>query len=154
MVIGAKTAGGGDRNENATGIFWVEENRVQTHAPCAGLPFGAGAMTTQAGQFVPGLSAVGGLEQGGVLDAGIDCFRVSERRFNMPDAFEFPRMGGAVVPHVGRDRFAGFGRDVINELVAFAFGEAFRRFGGLAGRGSRLFPGFASIAGALNNLAK
>ncbi len=72
----------------------------------------------------------------------------------MPNAFEFPRMLGAVVPHVGRERFARFRRSVVNEFVAVAFRHAVRGGGRLAGRSARLYPGFAAIVGALNDLAE
>ena len=59
------------------GFGGIEQDGVQAHAARARLPRGAGAVLAQAGQFLPGLAAVGGLEQRGVLDAGID--RVGSR---------------------------------------------------------------------------
>ena len=55
---------------------------------------------------MPGCAAVGGFEEGGVFDAGVDGVGIGERRFEMPDAFEFPGVLGAVVPLVRGERFA------------------------------------------------
>ena len=63
----------------------------------------------------------------------------------MPDAFEFPRMLRAVIPHMSRERFAGFGRGVIDEFVALAFGHAVRSGGRLAGGRTRLEPRFSTV---------
>src|SRR5690606_15027315 len=52
---------------------------------------------------------------GGVLDTGIDCLRVGQRRLQVPHPLELPGMRGAVVPLV-RSRHA-----VILELVAYRF---------------------------------
>src|SRR5271167_4514393 len=65
----------------------------------------------------------------------------------MPDTLELPRMLRAVIPLMRGERL---GRGVIRELIAFALGRAGRS--GLAGRRSRLMPGFAAIVGALNDL--
>ena len=85
---------------------------MQAHAAGAGLPLGAGAVAAQAGQLVPGLAAVGRAEQGRVLHAGVDGVGIGQRRFEMPDALEFPGMRRAVVPHVRA------GLAVVDELVA------------------------------------
>src|SRR5437660_8675288 len=111
-------------------------------------------MTTQAGELLPGLAAVGCAEQRGVFNPGIDCVGIGQRWFEMPDALELPRMGRGVVPHVRGQRLAGFGRSVIDELVAFAFGHAFRGGGRLAWRGAGLLPGLAAVVGALNDLTE
>ena len=72
----------------------------------------------------------------------------------MPDAFELPRMLRAVIPHMSRQRFAGFRRSVVNEFVALAFGHAVGSGGRLARRRPWLCPGFAAVIGALNDLSK
>src|SRR5688572_5685586 len=70
----------------------------------------------------------------------------------MPDAFELPRLLRPIVPLVGSERFAGFGRSVVNELIAFAYRETFGGDGGLSGGRTRLLPSFAAIVGTLNDL--
>src|SRR4030095_8476276 len=54
-------------------------------------------------QLLPGLSTVGRAEQGGVFRPGVDRVRISQRRFEMPDALELPGARRAVVPlmHAG-----------------------------------------------------
>ena len=69
----------------------------------------------QPGQFLPGLAAVRGTEQGGVFHTGIDGVRVGQRRLEMPDALEFPGVLRAVVPLVR----AGYA--FVGELVAHRF---------------------------------
>ena len=100
-IVGAERAGRGDGDEDAVGIAWIEDDGVQTHAAGAGLPLRTGAVAAQAGEFVPGLAAVGRAEQRGVFHSGIDGVGVGERWFEMPDALEFPGMLGAVVPLMG-----------------------------------------------------
>ena len=58
---------------------------------------------------MPGFAAVGRAEDGGVFDAGVDGVGIGERRLEVPDALEFPRMLRAVVPLVRGERLAGFG---------------------------------------------
>ena len=82
------------------GLLGIEEDRVQAHAAGAGLPLGARAVAAQAGQLVPVLAAVGGLEDGGVFDAGVDGVGIGQRRLEVPDALELPRVLRAVVPLV------------------------------------------------------
>src|SRR5277367_290129 len=65
----------------------------------------------------------------------------------MPDTLKLPRMLRAVIPLMRGERL---GRGVIRELIAFALGRA--GGSGLAGRRSRLMPGFAAIVGTLNDL--
>ena len=120
--------------------------------PAPGAHFGPGAVAAQAGQFVPGLAAVGRAEEGGVFDAGVDGVGIGQRRLEMPDAFELPRVLRAVVPLVRRERLAGFRRRVVDELVALALGHAVGRRGRLAGRRARLVPGLAAVVGALDDL--
>ncbi len=74
---------------------------MEAHAAGAGLPLGAGAVAAESGKFVPVLAAVGGFEEGGVFDAGVDEIRIGVRRFQMPDALEFPGMLRAVIKLVG-----------------------------------------------------
>jgi hypothetical protein len=66
----------------------------------------------QAGKLGPVLAAVAGLEDGCVLNAGVDGVRIGERWLDVPDALEIPGVGRAVVPLVGA------GRSVVGELVA------------------------------------
>src|SRR5207248_2205462 len=103
----------------------------------------AGAVgVAQAGQLMPGVPAVGGAEDGGVLDAGIYDLWVSERRLEVPDALELPGVLRAVVPLVGGERLSGVGGSVVEELVAFALGHAAGAGGGPAARGG---PGFSAV---------
>src|SRR4029077_6104205 len=78
---------------------------------------------------------------------------VIKRRFQMPDTLEFPRMLRAVIPLVGRERFPGFRRTVVNEVVTLAFWRAVRTFQ-LLGAAARCVPGFPAIIGTLNDLPK
>ena len=103
---------------------------MQAHAAGAGLPVGACAVLAEAGEFGPVLAAVGGAEEGGVFDAGVDGVGVGERGLEVPDAFEFPGVLRAVVPLVGA------GNAVVGELVADGV------------------PGFAAVVGALDDLAE
>src|SRR5262249_4587419 len=151
-VVGAEGAGRRDGDEHAPRVTGVQQDRVQSHAAGARLPPGAGAVAAEAGELVPGLTAVGGAEQSGVLHAGVDRVRIAQGRFDMPDALEFPRVLGAVVPLVRRERLAGFGRRVVDELVAFALGPALGRRGRLAGRRPGLVPGLSGVVGALDDL--
>ena len=99
---------------------------MQAHAAGAGLPMRPGAVAAQAGKLVPCFSAVGRAEQGGVFNAGIDGVGIGERRFEVPDALEFPGMGRAVVPLVGA------GVAFVDELVTDGL------------------PGLAAVVGALD----
>src|SRR5437868_502408 len=69
----------------------------------------------------------------------------------MPDALEFPRMLGAVVPLMGRERFPCFRRSVVNEHVTFALRRPFRRHQVLR-LCARRIPRFAAVIGTLNDL--
>ena len=77
--------------------------------PAPGCPVRPRAVAAQPGEFLPGLPAVGRAEQGGVFHAGVDRVRIGQRRFQMPDALELPRVLRAVVPLVRGERLAGFG---------------------------------------------
>src|ERR1700761_4760149 len=85
---------------------------MEAHAACPGLPERPRPVLPQPRDFLPGLAAVARLEQSRVLDAGIDLVRRGQRRLEVPDALELPRMRRAVVPLVGA-RHA-----IILELVA------------------------------------
>src|SRR5215467_11836498 len=100
--------------EIAMGIARIENNRVQAHAAGAGLPFGTRAVAAKAGELVPGLASVFRTENGSVFDARVDgvCFR--ERRLDVPDALEFPRMLGAIVKLMRRERRTRFGGSVVD----------------------------------------
>ncbi len=91
------------------GIGGIEEDRVEAHAAGAGRPLGTRAVAAEAGELVPGLAAVGGAEEGGVFDAGVDGVGIGERGLEVPDAFEFPRVLRAVVPLVRGEWLAGSG---------------------------------------------
>ena len=127
-VVGSKGAGGRDGDEHAVGIGRIEEDGVQAHAAGSRLPARPRAVAPQAGELRPRLPTIGGAEQRGVLGAGIDGVGVGERRLEMPDPLELPRVRGAVVPLVRA------GIAVVSELVAD------RR------------PGLAAVLGALDLL--
>src|SRR4030095_5425773 len=96
----------------------------------ARLPAAAGLMLAESRQFLPVLPAIGRLEERRVLDAGINRVRIGQRRLEVPDPREFPRMRRAAVPLVGaRDA-------VVLELVADRF------------------PGLACVVRALHHLAE
>ena len=78
---------------------------------------------------------------------------IVQRWLQVPDTLEFPRMLCAVVPLVGRERFPGFRRSVVNKLVTFPFLHAVRAlqfFLTAAG----CVPFFTAVVRALNDLAK
>ena len=125
-VVGAKRARSRDGDVDAVGIARIENDGVQAHAAGARLPARARAVAAQAGKFLPGLAAVGGAEQRGVFHSGVNGVGIGERRLEMPDALELPGMLRAVVPLVRGERLAGFGRSVVDELVALAFGDLAR----------------------------
>src|SRR5687768_541560 len=72
----------------------------------------------------------------------------------MPHSFELPRMGSAVIKLMGRERFAGFSRRVVNKLIALAHRHTFGRGDRRARGRSRLKPRLAPIVRALNDLTK
>ncbi len=112
------------------GILRIQQDRVQTHAARTRCPMSPRSVTAKSRELLPRLSAVGGPEQGGILDACIYGIGVGQRRLQMPDALELPRVGRAIVPLM-RARNAGVG-----ELVPDGF------------------PGLSAIARSLNLLAK
>jgi hypothetical protein len=89
-----------------------------------------GTVLAEAGQFVPRFGAVGGTEECGVFDSGIDCIHIRERGFEMPNALELPWVGSAVVPLMGA------GDTIVDEFV----------FDGL--------PGSTAVVGALDELTE
>jgi hypothetical protein len=142
-IVGAESAGGGDGDEDAAGVLGVQKNRVQAHPTSTRLPARSCAVLAQAGEFLPGVTAIRGAEESGVFDAGIDDVGIGQGGFEMPDAFEFPGVGFAVVPLVGA------GDAVVDEFVAFTFRYAVGRFCYSA---ARRFPCFAAVVRALDDL--
>src|SRR4051812_33779105 len=125
---------------------------MQTHSAGARLPFRPGAVSPQSCELPPVLTAIFRFEQGGIFHAGINVIRIGEGGLEVPDAFEFPWVLCAVVPHMGRERLAGFRRNVISEFVALPFRHSVRRGRRLARRQSRLEPGFSAIIRPLDDL--
>ena len=152
-VVGAERAGGGDGDVHALGIGADRAGscagpcRRRRATTCGPVPW-----PRRPGQLVPVLAAVGRAEDGRVFDAGVDRVRIVQRRLQVPDALELPRVLRAVVPLVRGERLAGFGRRVVDELVALALGHAVGRRGRLAGRRAGLVPRFAAVVGALDDL--
>src|SRR6478672_817315 len=68
-------------------------------------------MLAQSGELLPVLATVGGAEQCSIFDAGIDGVGIGQRRFQVPNPLELPRMRCTVVPLVSA------GHSVIDELV-------------------------------------
>src|SRR5439155_8922944 len=104
-VVGAKGSRRGDCDEHPLRIFRIEQNRVQTHTARARLPLWSGAVSAQSGEFLPCCAAIVRAEKGSVFHSRVDAVRIGQRWFKMPDAFKFPRMLRAIVPHMGSDRF-------------------------------------------------
>ena len=133
-VVGAERARGRDGGEDPAGLGRIQHDRVQAHAARAGLPATARSRGRAApGSSLPGLPAVGGPEQRGVLDPGVDGVRVVQRRLEVPDPRELPRVRRAVVPLMRA------GLAVVAELVADRLPASARRrrSAGSAGRTSR-----------------
>ena len=110
-------------------VVGVDQDRVQAEPAGARLPVLAARVLAQARELVPGLAGVRGLEERRVLDPRVDGVRVVERRLEVPDARELPRVLGAVVPLVRP------GNAVVRELVADGL------------------PVLAAVVGALHHLA-
>src|SRR4030095_13615335 len=144
-VIRAKRASRRNRDKDSFWVTWIENDGVQAHPAGARLPRRTGAVAAQSRKLLPRPTAVGRAEQGGVLNTGIDCVRIGQRRFEMPDSLELPRMCRAVVPLMRGERLARFGRCIVNKLVALALGRAIRSGGRFARRRSGLVPGLAAI---------
>ena len=111
-------------------------------------------MAAQSGEFLPILPAVRRAEYAGVFHSSIDGVRIGGRRFEMPDALEFPGMLCAVIPHVGGQRLAGFRGSVVSEFIALAFGRSRCLGVFFARRRPWLGPSLAAVVGALNDLPK
>ena len=129
-VVGPERARGRDGREDPPGPGRIQEDRVQAHPARARLPRRPGPVAAQPGQFLPVLPAVGRPEQAGVLHPGVDGVGVVQRRLQVPDPGELPRVRRAVVPLV-RARLA-----LVAEIVA-----------------DRL-PGRPAIVGPLDHLAE
>ena len=127
-VVGAERAGRRDGDEDPVGIVRIEQDGVQAHAARARLPARPGAVAAQAGEFLPGLPAVGRAKQRGVFHAGVNRVGIGQRRLQMPDALELPGVRRAVIPLVRA------GNAVVDELVAHRL------------------PRLAAVVGALDQL--
>ncbi len=87
-------------------------------------------MAAQSGELLPSLPSVDRAEQGGVFDPGVNRVRIGQRRLEMPDSLELPRVRCAIVPLVGA------GDSVVREFVTYRF------------------PRFAAIVRALDQLTE
>ena len=87
-------------------------------------------MLAQAGHLVPRFRAVGAAEQRCVFDARVNKIGIRQRRLEMPDPLELPRVRRSVVPLVRA------GIAIVGELVASGF------------------PRPAAVVGPLNDLAE
>src|SRR5215831_17556411 len=148
-VVGSKRTRSRDGDIDPARLARIEQDRVQAHAARARLPLGAGAVAAQPGQLLPASPAVLRAEQRRVLDARIDHVGIRERWLQMPDPLELPRVRRAVVKLVSGERLAGLRGRVVDELVALALGHALGR---LRYPATRRLPGFATVAGALDDL--
>src|SRR4029450_5731668 len=118
-VVSTESSGGRDRNEHALWIERIEQDCMQAHTTCAGLPVGSRAVAAKSRDLLPRRPAVRGAEQGRVLDAGVNRVRISQRRLEMPDALELPGMRRAVVPLVCA-RNSLVGKVIADRLPTFA----------------------------------
>src|SRR5260370_20165379 len=128
-VIGAEGACRRDGDKDSLGTFGMDYDRVQAHAPSAGLP----EMTlggAQSRKLLPGTAAVHRLDQRRVLRARVHGVRIGQRGLEMPDALELPRVLRSVVPLVRA------GNTVVFELIADGF------------------PGFSAVLRTLDHLSK
>ena len=100
-------------------------------------------LVAKSGQFLPCRRTVGGTEDCGIFNSGEDSIDIRERRFEVPDSFEFKRMRRSVVPHMCA--WVAF----VDKLVTDS-----RWCPGEIGRGftARLFPRPATVAGTLDDL--
>jgi hypothetical protein len=151
-VVCAECARSRDGGEDPVRVARVQKYRVQAHPAGPGRPGGPRAVAAQSRNLMPVLAAIGATEQRGVFNTGVNSIRIGERRFEMPDALELPGVGRAIVPLVRGQRFSGFRRSVVSELVALALGHAVWCCDRFAGRRSGLVPGLAAVVGALNDL--
>ncbi len=127
---------------------------MQAHAAGAGLPVGAGGVAAEPCELMPGLSAIRGAEECGILDAGVHRVGVGQGWLKVPDTLELPGVLRAVVPLVRRQRLAGLGGCVVDELVALPHGHPLGSLGGSARGRSGLLPSLAAIAGPLDDLSE
>ncbi len=97
-IVSTKCSRGRNGDEDPVGIARIEKYGVQAHATGAGLPAGSRAVAAQSGELLPVLTAIRRLEESCVFHAGVHRIRVGERRFQMPDSLELPRMRRPVVP--------------------------------------------------------
>src|SRR6185437_13510755 len=96
----------------------------------AGLPSGSRAVGAQPGELLPALGAVRRAKEASILDAGEYGVRVGERRLEVPDPLELPRVRRAVVPLVRA------GDAVVGEILAHRL------------------PGLATVVRSLDQLAE
>jgi hypothetical protein len=61
---------------------------------------GSSAVSTQARHFLPVLAAICRTKQRGIFNPGVNGIRIGQRRFQMPDTLERPRMLCAIKPLV------------------------------------------------------
>ena len=115
---------------DAQRVRWIEQDRMHAHSPSTWIPLGTRRMAAQSLQLVPSLTAIGRLEEGRVFRPRVNRVGTGQRRLQMPDSLERPRVRRAVVPEVS-PRLA-----VVEELVAHRI------------------PRLAAIVRALNDLAK
>jgi hypothetical protein len=76
----------------------IQQDRVQAHSAGAGLPRRSRAVPPQPVQLVPRRTAVRRAKQRRVLDAGVHRVGIVQRRLEVPDPLEFPRVRRPVVP--------------------------------------------------------
>src|SRR5207247_4008184 len=100
------------------------------HSTGAGLPLRPRTVAAQPGEFLPRLTAVRSPEQSSVFHTSVDCVRIGQRWFEMPDSLELPRVRRAIVPLMRAD-FA-----LIRELVTYRL------------------PCLAAVVGALHHLPR
>src|SRR6266403_2156154 len=91
------------------------------------------------------MTAVGRAKQRGVFHTGVACIRIAQRRFEMPDAFELPRMRRAVVPEMFADLA------LVNKLITLPLGHA---FGSGCHPAAGRFPRVTAVVGTLDDLAE
>ena len=145
-IICAEDARRRDRYVDPMRIGRMEQDRVQAHSTRARLPQ-VSLRAAQGGKLLPRFTAVHRLEESGVFRAGVDGIRIGERRLEMPDALEFPRMLRAVVPLVSAHLA------LVDEFVTFPLGHTVLA-GQLVGVASRRIPSLAAVIRALDHLAK
>src|SRR5438132_5253598 len=96
-IVGAERTRGRNRDEHSLSIFRIEKNRVQTQSARARLPFRSGIAAAQSCQFMPRFATISRAEQRRVFHSGVNRVWLVQRRLEMPNAFELPRMLLAIV---------------------------------------------------------